>query len=184
MSMIGNRLLVEIVNESKITDPKDILEKLDESLRKALMQDETLNNDGMDMCICTINRENNELVNVDFAGAKRPLFYKHNNKIEFIKGTVRGIGGRARLRKKGVKPFVSNSLKLKKGDTLYLTTDGFLDLQSPERKKFGRKNFIELLDNCKDKSMQEQQYIITKALDIHKGNEQQIDDITIMGIKI
>jgi serine phosphatase RsbU (regulator of sigma subunit) len=184
MSMIGNRLLVEVVNESRIIEPKDILEKLDEGLRQALMQDETLNNDGMDMCVCTIQNNGNNTYNVEFAGAKRPLFYAHDNEVQFIKGTVRGIGGRARLRRKGIKPFVSHSLMLNKGDMLYLTTDGFLDLQSPERKKFGRKNFIDLLNSGIDKSMEEQRYKIVDALDIHKGNESQIDDITIMGIKI
>ncbi|MCF6242525.1 MAG: SpoIIE family protein phosphatase [Bacteroidales bacterium] len=184
MSMIGNRLLVEVVNESKITEPKEILEKLDAGLRQALMQDETLNNDGMDMCVCTIHNRGNSTFNVEFAGAKRPLFYAHDNEVQFIKGTVRGIGGRARLRRKGIKPFVSHNLELKKGDMLYLTTDGFLDLQSPERKKFGRKNFIDLLNSGKDKSMEDQRYKIVNALDIHRGNELQIDDITIMGIKL
>ncbi len=184
MSMIGNRLLVEVVNESRIIEPKEILEKLDEGLRQALMQDETLNNDGMDMCVCTIHNTEGNTYNVEFAGAKRPLFYAHDNEVQFIKGTVRGIGGRARLRRKGIKPFVSHSLMLNKGDMLYLTTDGFLDLQSPERKKFGRKNFIDLLSSGMDKSMEDQRYKIVNALDIHKGNESQIDDITIMGIKI
>lgn len=184
MSMIGNRLLVEVINESKITNPKEVLEKLDEGLRLALMQDETLNNDGMDMCLCTIRNNQNDTYNIEFAGAKRPLFYAHENKVQFIKGTVRGIGGRARLRRKGIKPFMSHNLVLNKGDILYLTTDGFLDLQSPERKKFGRKNFIELLNSGINTSMEDQRYKIVKALDIHKGNEMQIDDITIMGIKL
>ncbi len=184
MSMIGNRLLVEVINESKITEPKEVLEKLDEGLRLALMQDETLNNDGMDMCLCTIRNNGNETYKIEFAGAKRPLFYAHDNEVQFIKGTVRGIGGRARLRRKGIKPFMSHSLVLNKGDMLYLTTDGFLDLQSPERKKFGRKNFIDLLKSGIDTSMEDQRYKIVNALDIHKGNELQIDDITIMGIKL
>ncbi len=184
MSMIGNRLLVEVINEKKTTNPKDILDMLDAGLRQALMQDETLNNDGMDMCVCTIKDEGNGNYDIGFAGAKRPLFYAHQNKIHFIKGTVRGIGGRARLRRKGVKPFVNHQLNLKKGDILYMTTDGFLDLQSPERKKFGRKNFIELLENVKEKEMTTQAKEIANALDIHKGNEQQIDDITILGIKL
>jgi len=185
MSMIGNRLLVEVINESKITSPEEILEKLDAGLRNALMQDETLNNDGMDMCVCTIKQsDNKDTYKVKFAGAKRPLFYSHDDKVEYIKGTVRGIGGRARLRKKGVKPFILHELSLNKGDMIYLTTDGFLDLQSPERKKFGRRNFIEVLETINQKPLEEQHYQIGKILDIHKGDEIQIDDITIMGVKL
>ncbi len=184
MSMIGNRLLVEVVNERKITEPAEILEGLDSRLHVALMQDETMNNDGMDMCVCKIQYLENGKRKIEFAGAKRPLFYTDNNKIGFIKGTVRGIGGRARLRRKTVKPFESHIINLSKGEHLYMTTDGFLDLQSPKRRKYGRQNFMDLLNNNMDKSIEEQQNSIVNALDIHKGNELQIDDITILGVKI
>jgi serine phosphatase RsbU (regulator of sigma subunit) len=184
MSMIGNRLLVEVVNESGITEPAKILENLDRNLRKALMQDETFNNDGMDMCICKIKPLPTGEREICFAGAKRPLFYTDKNEVNYIKGTVRGIGGRARLRKKQAKPFEKHSLKLNKGEYLYLTTDGFLDLQSPKRRKYGRKNFMDLLNTNMNKSIEEQHNSIVEALDIHKGNELQIDDITILGVKI
>ncbi|MEN8120593.1 MAG: SpoIIE family protein phosphatase [Bacteroidota bacterium] len=184
MSMIGNRLLVEVVNEKNITEPKEILEGLDQRLHVALMQDETMNNDGMDMCVCKIQHKKNGQRKIDFAGAKRPLFYSNNNKINFLKGTVRGIGGRARLRKKPVKQFESHTINLNKGDYLYLTTDGFLDLQSPSRRKYGRKNFMELLKDNMNKPTNEQHNSIVNALNIHKGNELQIDDITILGVKV
>lgn len=184
MSMIGNRLLVEVVNERNIMEPKEILEGLDDRLHVALMQDETMNNDGMDMCVCKIQHKKNGQRKIDFAGAKRPLFYSKNNEINFLKGTVRGIGGRARLRKKPVKQFESHTINLNKGDYLYLTTDGFLDLQSPKRRKYGRKNFMELLKDNVNKTTNEQHNSIVNALDIHKGNELQIDDITILGIKV
>lgn len=184
MSMIGNRLLVEVVNESGITEPSDILKNLDKNLRKALMQDETFNNDGMDMCICKIKPLENGKREICFAGAKRPLFYTDKNEVKYLKGTVRGIGGRARLRKKQAKPFEKHSIKLNKNEFLYLTTDGFLDLQSPKRRKYGRKNFMELLNININKPIEEQKNAIVDALNIHKGNELQIDDITILGIKI
>ncbi len=184
MSMIGNRLLVEVVNESKIIEPKDILEGVDDRLHVALMQDETMNNDGMDMCVCKIQHKKNGQKKIDFAGAKRPLFYSKNNEINYIKGTVRGIGGRAHLRKKPIKPFESHTINLNKGDYLYLTTDGFLDLQSPNRRKYGRKNFMELLKDNLNKPINAQHDSIVDALNIHKGNELQIDDITILGVKV
>ncbi|OQY05416.1 MAG: hypothetical protein B6I20_01290 [Bacteroidetes bacterium 4572_117] len=184
MSMIGNRLLVEVVNESKIINPAEILQHLDENLRIALTQDETSNNDGMDICICTIQHNKNGQSKINFAGAKRPLFYSTNNEINHIKGTVRGIGGRARLRKKPVKPFVTHTLNLNKGDYIYLTTDGIFDLQSPNRRKYGRRNFMKLLEDIKNKPIIYQQDSIEDALVTHKGSELQIDDITVVGIKI
>jgi len=186
MSMIANRLLVEIISEKKIFNTVEILEELDDKLHQALMQDETSNNDGMDLVICTIEKSEKGNAVVEFAGAKRPLFYTKNKQTELqhIKGTVRGIGGRKRLRKKQKKEFQKHIINMSKGEILYLTTDGFFDLQSPNRKKFGRVNFMKLLQNNLNKPLQEQKEIIVDTLYEHKGSETQIDDITIMGIKI
>ena len=185
MSMIANRLLVEIISEKRIFDTVQILEQLDEKLHQALMQDETSNNDGMDLVICVIEKKDNNAI-IEYAGAKRPLFYTQNNldNLLHIKGTVRGIGGRKRLRKKKKKEFQKHIINLNKGEILYLTTDGFFDLQSPNRKKFGRVNFMKLIENNLNKSLKEQKEIIVDTLYKHKGSETQIDDITVMGIKI
>ncbi len=186
MSMIGNRLLIEAVKEKGIIKPVEILEEIDARIRIALMQDETANNDGMDMCVCTIEYLDNNKCKIDFAGAKRPMFYSDlkNNKMEYIKGTVRGIGGKKRIRVKSQKLFEEHSLILDRGEMIYLTSDGFFDLQSPARRKYGRVNFMSLLEEQLSKPMIEQKEAIIDSLHIHKGSEFQIDDITIVGIKI
>ncbi len=186
MSMIGNRLLIEAVKEKGIIKPIDILEEIDERIRIALMQDETSNNDGMDMCICTLEYIDDNKCKVGFAGAKRPMFYSDikNRKMEHIKGTVRGIGGKKRIREKSKKLFEEHNIIINRGEMIYLTSDGFFDLQSPNRKKFGRLNFMSLLEEQIDKPMQKQREAIMDALHLHKGSEFQIDDITILGIKV
>jgi serine phosphatase RsbU (regulator of sigma subunit) len=185
MSMIGNRLLIEAVKEKGITRPVEILNDVDASIRIALMQDETLNNDGMDMCICTVEYAKNGKCLVEFAGAKRPIFYSEaKGGLKHIKGTVRGIGGKKRIREKAIKPFEEHVLMLHKGDMIYLTTDGFFDLQSSDRKKFGRLNFMEILEKNYSQNPEYQRIAIMDALHLHLGAENQIDDITIMGIKL
>jgi len=185
MSMIGNRLLIEAVKEKGITNPVDILEEIDSSLRIALMQEETANNDGMDMCVCCIEYLSDTQCKVDFAGAKRPLFYSDGeNELNVIKGTVRGLGGKKRIREKAIKPFEGHTMMLHKGDMIYLTSDGFFDLQSPNRKKFGKNSFIELVSNCYTLDLNDQKESIMDALHLHKGSEYQIDDITILGIRL
>ena len=186
MSMIGNRLLIEAVKEKEIIKPIDILEEIDKRIRIALMQDETSNNDGMDICVCTLEYINDKECKVDFAGAKRPIFFSDMKagKMKHIKGTVRGIGGKKRLREKPKKQFEEHSIILEKGEMLYLTTDGFFDLQSPNRKKFGRVNFMNILEQHYNKSLSEQKEALMDALHLHKGSEFQIDDITILGVKL
>ena len=51
MSMIGSRLLNEIVIEKEITDPAKILALLNSKIIEALRQNETENADGMDVCL-------------------------------------------------------------------------------------------------------------------------------------
>jgi serine phosphatase RsbU (regulator of sigma subunit) len=185
MSMIGNRLLIEAVKEKGITNPVSILNEIDIALRAALMQDETSNNDGMDICVCTIEYLSNQQCKVDFAGAKRPLFYSDGeNGMQHIKGTVRGLGGKRRIREKAPKPFEGHSLVLRKGEMIYLTTDGLFDLQSPNRKKFGKISFLELLGQYYKSDLNTQKEAVMEALHLHKGSEYQIDDITILGIRI
>ncbi len=186
MSLIGNRLLVEAVKEKQLTDTVEILEDIDRRIRVALMQDATSNNDGMDVCVCTIEKLNKAERKVCFSGAKRPIFYtdRSSDEIQYIKGTVRGIGGRKRLRPRPKKEFEAHELLLDKGDKIYLTTDGIFDLQSPERKKFARSGFLNLLNDHKDKDVSEQEFEIMKAIEQHCGTEPQIDDITILGIKL
>jgi serine phosphatase RsbU (regulator of sigma subunit) len=185
MSMIGNRLLIEAVKEKGIIKPVEILNEIDASLRIALMQDETLNNDGMDICICSIESKKNGNCIVEFAGAKRPIFYSDGAEgLKHIKGTVRGIGGKKRIRERAVKPFEEHVLNLHKGDMIYMTTDGFFDLQSSNRKKFGRPGFMEILEKCYTKDVDFQQNALLDALSFHLGDESQIDDITVLGIRL
>ncbi len=186
MSLIGNRLLVEAVKEKRIINPIEILETIDEGIKLALMQDQTSNNDGMDVCLCTIQKINETERKVLFCGAKRPIFYtdKEGNKINYIKGTIRGIGGRQRLRRKSKKEFVEHELLLKKGDRLYLTTDGLFDLQSPDNIRYGRTNFVRLLEKINEKELKEQELAIKKTIEQHQDNTSQEDDITILGLKL
>ncbi|MCH8318308.1 MAG: tetratricopeptide repeat protein, partial [Bacteroidetes bacterium] len=59
MSMIGNTLLNEIINEKGITKPSDILEELNSGIKKALHQNgqETHSDDGMDISLVSIDPE-------------------------------------------------------------------------------------------------------------------------------
>ncbi|OJJ20867.1 hypothetical protein BKI52_09810 [marine bacterium AO1-C] len=77
MSMIGNTLLHEIVNEKNLEEPALILEVLHLEIRIALRQEQKKNDDGMDIGLCLIEDipEKSNDRQVTFAGARRPLLY-------------------------------------------------------------------------------------------------------------
>ncbi|HLC82304.1 MAG TPA: SpoIIE family protein phosphatase, partial [Bacteroidia bacterium] len=73
MSLIGNTLLNEIVNEKEIIDPSLILKRLHTEIVKALHQnsDRVQSKDGMEMSLCVID---NKAKVIEYAGAMNPLY--------------------------------------------------------------------------------------------------------------
>lgn len=137
MSMIGNTLLNQIVNEKKVTDPADILRLLDKSVYEDLNQQKSSNREGMDVCLCTIEYENGHS-KVLYAGAKRGLYYLNEGEIKEQKGDRYSIGGWQANKEK---VFCTKELILNKADRLYLSSDGFVDTPNPKRKSLGTKRF-------------------------------------------
>ncbi len=184
MSMIGSRLLDEIVNEKKINSPAEILGLLNKMIRTALRQEETDNNDGMDMALCKLETLPNNKHKLTFAGAKRPLYIIKNkeNKLINHRGDRKSIGGYS-LSKREI-TFTNYDIELEKGDMIYLFSDGIIDQNSPERKKFGRVRLEEAFVDCAKLEPVEQKEIIEQRLKDYMQNEEQRDDITLVGIKI
>ena len=181
MSMIGNSSLNEIVLEKQVTEPSKILSLLNEKIIESLRQDETENNDGMDVCFISIDLKTKEIA---FSGAKRPLFIynKKTSILDEIKGDRISIGG-AKTNKKG-EEFNNHIIKAETGDILYLSSDGITDQNNPERKRFGSSKLKEIIMENISAPMEAQQEAIEKELNEFQKNEEQRDDITLIGIKI
>jgi serine phosphatase RsbU (regulator of sigma subunit) len=181
MSMIGNSSLNEIVLEKQVTEPSKILSLLNEKIIESLRQDETENNDGMDVCFISIDLKSKEIA---FSGAKRPLFIynKKTSILDEIKGDRISIGG-AKNNKKG-EAFNNHIIKAESGDILYLSSDGITDQNNPERKRFGSSKLKEIIMENISAPMEAQQEAIEKELNEFQKDEEQRDDITLIGIKI
>ena len=64
-------------------------------------------------------------------------------------------------------------------------TDGYADqFGGNEGKKFKYQQFKELLLSIQNLSMEEQKLVIDETMVKWKGNEEQVDDILVIGIKI
>ncbi|PLX22508.1 MAG: hypothetical protein C0597_02380 [Marinilabiliales bacterium] len=181
MSMIGNSLLNEIVLEKNVTEPAKILSLLNGKIIESLRQEETENNDGMDVCFISIDLKTKKIT---FSGAKRPLFIFNKKSSEFneIKGDRLSIGGAKR--KNDSEDYNNHIIEANSGDILFLSSDGLTDQNNSERKRFGSNKLKEIiLDNISE-SMEKQKEIIENELNIFQKDEEQRDDITLIGIKI
>ena len=187
MSMIGNTLLNQIVNEKHITKPSEILRQLNLGVYEALHQgkDGALSDDGMDIALCTIDYINNE---VQYGGAQNPLFVVYGNQINVIKADIHGIGGGGKIAKIHdpiKKEFTNHVIPIKKGMSIYLFSDGYIDqFGGSNNKKFGTQKFKELLLSMQHLSMEKQKVSIKSAHEEWKGSSQQIDDILVIGVKL
>lgn len=186
MSLIGNNSLNEIITQKKVQEPALILEELNLSIRKALRQEFTDNDDGMDIALCCISKPNEKgNVKVTFAGAKRNMLYYSRlvgTDLVELKGDKKTIGGFFKENK--ITRFTNHEVELKKGDSIYMFTDGLSDQSNEDGEKFGSIRLKELLKDHVNLSLAEQQIILLEELKIFQRNAAQRDDITLIGIRI
>jgi len=182
MSMIGYLLLNQIVVEEKVYNPAQILENMHVRVRKILKQESGKTMDGMDVGLCKIDIKKNI---VTFSGAKRPLLIlekkQQNYDLIKIKGNRKSIGGRQREQ---LRVFNNHEIQFGKSNQFYLTTDGFIDQFNPQGDKYGLFQFYRFLQSIGSFPLEEQNLKFLQELEDHKKNQEQIDDITIIGFKI
>jgi serine phosphatase RsbU (regulator of sigma subunit) len=186
LSMIGSRILSTIVNENHIFEPDKILDRMDRNLRMALKQDHTEIDDGMDVCLCRIERkkdtagDKNSKVKILFSGARRPLYIINSKGIEMIRGDRKTIGGRYNAKQ----DFTNKEIILARGDRIYLTTDGITDQNSPERENFGINRLMEILSRTFEMPLEKQKQCLEEELIGFMKYVKQRDDITVMGVQV
>ncbi len=184
MSMLGNAFLNQIVTEQKILNPPLILTRFHEEVRAALKQEQNNINtqDGMDVCLCVLEK-NSHTQKLVFAGAKCSLYIIKKGETELIeiKGDRKSIGGKQREKKR---VFTGHELKVRKGDRLYLTTDGFADQQNSKNRRYGSRRLKAFLQSGSELEMQEQEKALAQELARHQGKEEQRDDITVVGVRV
>ncbi|MBQ3617732.1 MAG: tetratricopeptide repeat protein [Bacteroidales bacterium] len=179
MSMLGDALLNQIVNFQKITQPDIILNELNKLVIATLQQDTSQNNDGMDAAICTIDKNTRTL---QFAGAKSPLLYVQDNEVHKVNGDLKAIGG---IQKGDQKNFTCHTIDISKPTTLYIYSDGYQDqFGGTEGRKFMAKRFREMLTNNANLPFEEQNKILLSTFNEWKNSYIQMDDTTVIGVKI
>ncbi len=185
MSMIGTRILGELINENKMDRPSVILETMHERIVAALKQDETENNDGMDIAICRIKKVSaqDHDYELKYAGAKQPIFIKRKgvDEVEQAPADRRGIGGHSYA---NFFFFEDRDYYLNIGDRIYLTTDGIKDQNNMLRKRFGTKRLEMMLSITSTLNIRDQKIFIDNIINNWQGLEEQRDDISLWGIEL
>ncbi len=180
MSLLGINLLNSIVNENQLLNPGKILDEIDFKLREALPRkiDGNIVNDGMEMTMCIINTKNDTML---YACAGSKILMHSGNNFSLYKGDYKHIGDE---RTEEFSGYVTHHTTFDNNSTLYLFTDGFQDqFGGRKEKKFSIRRLLEMFEENIRLPLSEQSKMISKEFDIWKGEEQQTDDVTIIGIR-
>jgi PAS domain S-box-containing protein len=180
MSMLGIALLNKIVNERSITEPANILNRLKIDILNSLRitGDEDDTRDGMDISIVKINHKKQELV---FAGAMNSAFVLRKGEIHELEADKMPIGMHFNM----TMPFGQVSYNFKRSDQLYLFSDGFADQFGGQNfKKFKLLRLKNLLLEIEKQTMESQKETLLEKFYEWKGNNDQIDDLLMIGIKL
>lgn len=179
MSMLGISYLSELVNHQRISQPAQILEGLRQKVKEALKNNHQENQpkDGMDVSVCTFDKARHSL---QFAGANNGIFIIKNGQLIEHKPTKNPIG----TYPKEV-PFTQATFQLEPNTQIYMYTDGYIDqFGGEEGRKFLKKRLKDELLKVQSLSMSQQQQALHQVFTTWRGKEHQIDDCTLIGLKI
>jgi serine phosphatase RsbU (regulator of sigma subunit) len=182
LSLIGYFILTEIVKSRKITEPGKILDLLDEGVTQTLKQDlaSSETKDGMDIALCKINLKKNV---VEFAGAHRPLYKIGNDGFEEFKGNKFPIGGGI---SRNQTEFTNYKFDVKPGDSIFFSSDGYPDqFGGPDKnRKLSPARVKDLIIQNKDNAnMDNLCSEFDKLFEDWRGEEKQIDDVLLIGVR-
>ncbi len=181
LSMVSYGLLEQALHEQNIEKPSEILDYLCNKLSQtaARHESESQMSDGLDIALCSYN---NKTLTLEYAGAHNPLWIVRDKKLIEYKATRKSIGGGSEIKKDC---FKNNIIKVQKDDRIYLFSDGFADqFGGPSNKKFMKKRLSELLVLNSDLEMKDQHGILDSALASWMGENEQVDDILLIGITL
>jgi hypothetical protein len=194
VSVVCSNALNRAVDEFHLRDTGKILDKTRDLVLETFAKSGEEIKDGMDISLARIPVTSTEFISekciIKWSGANNPLWYiqnsivslseRENKVLSEIKANKQPIG-------KTDNPtlFKTHTVELIQGDTIYLMTDGYADqFGGPKGKKYKYKALEEKLIAISHLSLQQQYEELTNSFDVWKGSLEQVDDVTIIGIRI
>lgn len=180
LTILSISYLNQILYESNVPNTAGILNKLRSLIQQTFKDTGSFNNNGLDISICSYNTQTKIL---QFSAANQSIYIAKNGIIQVISGDRMPIGFYFDNR-----PFNFFEYNISDNQIIYMFSDGytdqFTDNENEKLKKFGTKRLKLLLDNISNLSINEQYNIIKNTFFEWMGTEQQVDDVTFLGVKL
>ncbi|MBW7868610.1 MAG: tetratricopeptide repeat protein [Brumimicrobium sp.] len=177
VSVVCNHALNRSIREYNLTDPGEILNKMNELLLQEFKKDESLINEGINISLCLL--QNNQLT---WSGANIPLWIiqKGIPQIEEYAPAKQVIGKHSNSL-----PFETHTIQLKEGDSIYTFTNGYTGQKGgDEGKELSSEQLREYLLDIQHHEMEVQKEILSKKFEKWKNMYEQTDDVCLIGIRL
>lgn len=179
LSLIGYQALNRSIHDDKLTKPNDILSQMNKYVKRTLKQmEESSIQDGMVISLVKIDYVNDQL---DFAGAGMDLLMVKDEEIIKVKGNRLTVGTDEKHVKSGPE---NHEFRLSSYSRLFMYSDGVVDQFGNTQEKFKTKRLLEFLGKSVDLDMKTIGGSFTSLFSEWQGKEEQIDDVTLIGIHL
>lgn len=180
VSVVCSNALNRAVNEYLLTDPGIILDKTRELVLETFKKTHHNVQDGMDISLSVWPLQPGEETTIQWAGAQNPLWILRNHELIAFKPDKQPVG-----KWDNQVPFTSHTIQLHNGDEVFLFTDGYADqFGGPDSKKIKYKKLQELIMQSAGMSSSDQRELLLNFFTEWKGELEQVDDVTIIGLRV
>ncbi len=179
MSMLNISFLNENIIDRGILLPHEVLNSQRKEIINALNPEgsKSESKDGMDCILCVYDF--NKML-MHFAAANNPLWLIRNNELTEFKADKMPVGKYS----EASESFTLQTIELQKGDVIYTSTDGYVDQFGANNKKLMKKRFKEELLKIHRTPLPEQKQYLDQFFETWKGNNEQVDDVCVIGVRI
>lgn len=175
VSVICNNHLNRHLHMYSVTDPGKLLEMTRQTLVSEFEKSDVNVQDGMDISLLCFSQGR-----ISWSGANNPLWIIRDGALMECQPDKQPVGKFAMAA-----PFNTHVVEGKKGDMLYIFSDGYADqFGGPQGKKFKTKQLRKLLLQVSSLPVLKQRSIINETFESWRGKMEQVDDVCIMGIRI
>lgn len=193
VSMVCSAAINRAIVELKITETNKILDLVREIVISTLSKGEGEIQDGMDIALCRLN---NDTLEVQFSGAKSPLYhfrylkegevpnekavFNKTHILEEYKGDRMPVGRYVKEQ-----PFSCTNFQAKKGEHIFVFSDGYADQFGGEDcRKFKYGPFKRLLSEVLNEPNSNQEKILEEVFEKWRSDLEQVDDVCVIGVMI
>ncbi len=180
MSMLNISCLEKSIEVEGLTQPSDILNYTRKRIIETLKKDGSVEGgkDGMDCSVISFDFNSKKM---SIAGANNPILIVRDGQMLEFKNDKMPVG----KHDKDSIPFTQQQVDLQPGDMIYAITDGVYDqFGGPQGKKFKYKHLKDVLLNCASKPLETQKEEFIQIFNDWKGKLEQVDDVTLIGIRV